>query len=167
MTTSEYILLALGGAVALLIALCFRRAPMNQQKLKKTVTDNTFIYYKDFEKNWIVEGKDGQKPYGYKYLDDSGCYIITVYDRFVGDGNYWNYENIYIGQSVDVCQRVHDHFNGKGKGDIYADIKYGKHVYVQLILCGEKKMNALEKRLIRLFDATKSYNETKGGGKQR
>ena len=65
MTTSEYILLALGSAVALLVALCFRRAPMSQQKLKKTVTDNAFIYYKDFEKNWIVEGKDGQNPYGY------------------------------------------------------------------------------------------------------
>ena len=80
---------------------------------------------------------------------------------------YMHYENIYIGQSQNICQRVHNHLNGKGKGDVYADIKYGMEAYVRLIPCKEKKMNEKEKELIEAFHATESYNKTKGGAKGR
>ena len=78
-----------------------------------------------------------------------------------------DYENIYIGQSVKVCQRVHNHFNGKGNGDVYADRKMGKHLCVPFETCSKEGMNALEKRLISVFGATRSYNKTRGGSAQR
>ena len=42
-----------------------------------------------------------------------------------------------------MCKRVHSHFNGKGNGDVYADIKYGK--YVQFYPCGKNELNKIEK----------------------
>jgi hypothetical protein len=135
-----------------------------------SLNDNkTFIYYEDFESRWIISsgrGKYGTSN-GFKYQDGPGCYVITVYSHPVTDDNWNNYEDIYIGQSVNVCQRVHNHFNGKGNGDVYADIKYGKYVYVHFVMCQESEMNDVEKRLIRAFNATKSYNKTCGGSAKR
>jgi len=90
-----------------------------------------------------------------------------IFDDFVNDNNFMDYENIYVGQSVNVCKRVHTHFNGKGNGDVYADIKYGKKVYVRIVPCGKERLNIVEKELIRAFNATNSYNNTQGGGKKR
>ena len=137
------------------------------EKLRNIISSRKFIYYKDFEKNWIVSSSEKRGKIGYKYNDTSGCYVITIYDYYVDDGKFMDYDDIYIGQSVNVCQRVHNHFNGKGNGDVYADIKYGRYVYVQIIPCRKDEMNVLEKQLIRAFKATKSYNSTKGGGKKR
>lgn len=66
----------------------------------------------------------------------------------VADNDYTNYDDVYIGQSVNVCKRVHNHFNGKGNGDAYANVRNGKYAYVQFQRCQKSKMNALEKRLI-------------------
>lgn len=49
------------------------------------------------------------------------------------------------------------------EGDVYADIKYGKSVYVQLIPCNKIELNTMEKELIRSFNAKQSYNKTGGG----
>ena len=137
------------------------------EQLKTKLKNSEFIYYKEFERNWILYRNKKGGETGYKYYDGSGCYVITIYDEKVRDGNYENYSNIYIGQSINVCQRVHNHFTGKGKGDIYADIKYGKHAYVRITHCPKEKMNELEKDLIRIFASTSSYNKTKGGSKNR
>ena len=138
----------------------------------------SFIYYKEFEKKWIIS--DGRKnreksetreksgrPNGFKYQDGSGCYVVTIYDSPVRDGRWGRYKDIYIGQSVHVCQRVHNHFNGKGNGYIYEDIQQGKYVYVHFIMCQRSEMNDMEKELIQAFDATRSYNQTRGGGAKR
>lgn len=142
---------------------------VQQEKFKKHILNSDVLYYKDFEKGWLSmsgNAKSGVRD-GFKYRDRSGCYAITIYDNPVTDGDWENYENIYIGQSVRVYQRVHNHFNGKGNGDVYADIKYGKWVYVRFVLCEEHEMNDMEMKLIAMFDATKSYNKTKGGSTYR
>ena len=167
--------------IALLICVCFYIVALpialpisilvsiskhkQQEKIKETVYRGSFIYYKDFERCWLSAtgtGKYGNRD-GFKYQDGSGCYIITVYSNRVTDGNWKKYENVYIGQSKHVCQRVHNHFNGKGNGDVYADIKYGKWVYVSFVRCEEYEMNDKEIELISVFNATKSYNKTRGG----
>lgn len=142
--------------------LCYYRY-QSDRKLRKKILSGNFISYKQFEKKWII---NKAQETGYKYHDRPGCYIITIYDR-QPYGNWKKYKNIYIGQSVHIYQRVHNHFTGKGKGDVYADIKRGKYVYVRFLFCSEKWMNTWEKRLIKAFHATDSYNETGGGGKRR
>lgn len=149
--------------VLLLIAVrCSRR--VTNARLRRKIRSGRFIHYTEFEANWITEDDNGD-PTGYKYNDCSGCYVIMIFEKPVHFGRFKNYDNIYIGQSVNVCQRVHNHFCGKGKGDVYADIKYGMEAYVRIIPCKVKKLNKMEKRLIEAFNATDSYNKTKGGAK--
>ena len=155
--------------VALFVLLLFFVSSTTKKKneeLRGNIAKGKFIYYKDFEKDWISAKAGRRGIAGYKYNDGTGCYIITIYSTPVIQ-DYMSYENVYVGQSVKMCQRVHNHFTGKGKGDIYADIKYGKYVYVRLVPCAKEEMNALEKQLIRAFNSTNSYNATVGGGKRR
>lgn len=144
------------------------RALFNQikrQQIQNSIYDRQFLSYESFESQWIVKKntKSHSEPIGLKYVDGPGCYVITIYDEPVRNNDYRNYQNIYIGQSINMCQRVHNHFTGKGNGDVYADIKYGKYVYVCLIKCNQSELNRLEKSLIAAFKATNSYNRTKGG----
>ena len=141
-----------------------------QRKLDSTIDErdtslsmpkgNVTLYWKDFMDLWIVDRKNKE---GYFYEHRSGVYVIMVFDKPVRRNNFSNYENVYVGQSVWMSNRVHNHFIGKGNGDVYADVKYGKAVYVKLIYCDREKMNDLETKLIDKYHATDSYNGTKGG----
>lgn len=155
-------------ALSVLIAIVyFIWVAKKNAEIRNNVALGKFIYYEDFEKNWIT-AKSGKKGVaGYKYNDGPGCYVIVIFDDWVYDGDFRNYDNIYIGQSVNVCKRVHNHFTGKGKGDVYADIKYGKKAYVRFVPCKKELMNKVEKDLIRAFRATDSYNNTRGGARIR
>ena len=134
-----------------------------QARLRSKVRKGDFTYWEKFESEWIVSEKD---RVGLKYNDFSGCYVILIFEKPVHGRRFSGWENIYVGQSVNVCQRVHNHFNGKGKGDVYADIKYGKFAYVRIIPVKQKRLNDMETALIEAFSATESYNKTKGGAKQ-
>lgn len=134
------------------------------RKQDKVCKGERFISEEEFMKDWITE-MDGRKCIsGYKAHEFSGCYVILIFESPVTDGCYLGYDDIYIGQSVNVTKRVHQHFSGKGNGDVYADIKYGKSVYVLLVPCEREEMNDLEKALISEFESTDSYNATSGGG---
>ena len=133
-----------------------------KKKNRELIYSGNFLYYKEFEENWIIS-----RGSGLKYEDGPGCYVITIYNHPVTDGNFSNYDNIYIGQSVNVFKRVHDHIKGKGNGDVYADIKYGKQVYIRFVRCKKESLNSVEKNLIASFNSTASYNKTKGGAKKR
>lgn len=97
--------------------------------------------------------------------DFPGCYVIMVYKRKPTDK--MEYENIYIGQSIHVYQRVQQHLKGHGNRNVYQSWKNGREVYITFIYCNKKKLNVLEKRLIRIFHATDSFNVQKGGAKRR
>ena len=127
--------------------------------------NSRFIYYEDFEANWISKWKGNKGIDGYKLRERSGCYVILIFNRWVRHGNYSNYRDVYVGQSSYMYSRVHDHLNGAGNGDVYADVKYGKKVYVMFIPCKRSEMNHIEKELIEKYDATSSYNTTKGGSR--
>ena len=153
----------IAAAVVLIIFIISVRNTADS-RVKRKIKRSSLIYYQDFERDWIM--KKGSS--GYKYNDTSGCYVITLYEhKLLGRHGYMNYDNIYIGQSQNVCQRVHNHLTGKGKGDVYADIKYGLEAYITIVPCREKKMNEMERQLIEAFNATESYNRTRGGGIER
>ena len=93
-----------------------------------------------------------------------GCQALrNLSIQDITNGNWKSYENVYVGQSKTIHQRVHNHFNGRGNGEVYADIQRGKWVYVSFVKCEEYEMNSKEIELIALFDATNSYNKTRGG----
>lgn len=72
----------------------------------------------------------------------------------------------YVGQSATVADRVNLHFTGKGKGDVYADYKYGDRFVIRLIRLkksGYGTLNDLESEMIRRYDAFGTgYNKTRG-----
>ncbi len=74
----------------------------------------------------------------------------------------------YVGQGVQVPDRVNSHFTGKGNGDVYADYKYGDEFTIRLIplyKSGFSTLNELEKAAIEAYDAFASgYNKTRGNG---
>ena len=162
-TVPWYVTAVVIAAVLLLILFIALRTSANA-RFRRKIRKSELIYYQDFERDWIKE----KGISGYKYNDTSGCYVITLYEhKLIGRHGYMNFENIYIGQSQNVCQRVHNHLSGKGKGDVYADIKYGLEAYITIIPCKEKKLNDMERQLIEVFHATESYNRTRGGAKER
>lgn len=149
--------------------LWFRHVKKRNAVLRNSVLSGRFISLDEFESNWIADrpsARRGKGHIGYKYNDMIGCYVILIFGE-TPNGEFSNYENSYIGQSVNVCQRVHNHFNGKGNGDVYVDRKFGKLIYVQFFPCARENMNSMEKSLIAAFDSTASYNKTKGGSRQR
>ena len=165
MNTTTWVLLYL--ALVLLFAivvilLSHRREDGIRRARRKTTFD--FIPAEEFMENWIL---DETEKTGYKYERFSGCYVIVIFEEPVTNGDYRGYDEIYIGQSVNVTNRVHSHFTGKGNGDVYADIKYGSAVYVQMVPCEREEMNDLERALIDVFHSTDSYNATQGGGQDR
>lgn len=138
------------------------------EALENILEESEIISADEFEENWIaIRGNKRRAVSGFKKLDGPGCYIIRIFEDEVEDDDFSNYIEIYIGQSINICQRVHNHLNGKGNGDVYADYKYGMHLYVQLIPCDIEDMNDLERQLIRKYHATESYNKTRGGGQIR
>lgn len=136
--------------------------------------------YKRYKKNSFKRKANNQIPVDvddflsewdkYRVIDRPGCYIITIYNKKPKRSKLMackGYDEIYIGQSINVYHRVRNHFTGHGNGDVYADVKYGKAVYVRFVPCYKSQLNAVEKRLIDDYDATKSYNVTSGGSKRR
>ena len=119
---------------------------------------------KQFEANWI---RDRQKQKGFHYCDKPGCYAILIY-RFphVLPGAA-GYTNVYVGQSLEVYKRIHNHLNRKGNGDVYADVRDGKHIEIEVYPCKAARLNSLEKKLIRRYHAESYYNRTAGGGAKR
>ncbi len=164
LTQQQLYLLAALAVLLVLWLIVHNSRKVTNARLRRRIRSGKFIHYTEFEENWRTYDEDGDRT-GYKYNDFSGCYVIMIFEKKVHFNCFRNYDNIYIGQSVNVCQRVHNHFCGKGKGDVYADIKYGMEAYVRIIPCKAKKLNAMEKKLIEAFNATQSYNRTKGGAK--
>lgn len=56
---------------------------------------------------------------------------------------------------------IHDDFVGRGNPDVYADIKYKRHVYVLLYPCEKDRLDELEASLITALDADESYNRVR------
>lgn len=140
-------------------------------KLKKLVRSGRFVSSDFVLDNWIVSSKENrlEKPTGLKYIDKSGCYVIKIYRHrvlFQWIHKFDFNENVYVGQSLHLTSRVYNHLSGKGKGDIYGELKFNKRkIYVSFHPCKKGKLNDLEKKLIKKYNAIESYNHTKGGGK--
>lgn len=98
--------------------------------------------------------------------DFPGCYVMLIYDKKL-IFNPLNYDDIYVGQSVNVRKRVFSHICGRGNGNVYYGLKSGCRVYVVIQKCRRKKLNEEEINLIRHFKSTDSLNMTRGGAIKR
>lgn len=150
--------------------LSFTKQKREIRKLPKKYTrkESPFISSDIFLEDWSTEKQGNRVIGGFRcQFATSGCYLILIGSNRSTSRNIWRtYKEVYVGQSVGLARRVYQHFTGHGNGDVYADIKYGKRVFVKFFPCKKKDMNRLECRLIEIFNATHSYNRTIGGSKK-
>lgn len=142
---------------------------INQQRLREA-------QQKDYQARWKAEQERQARQTTQRYLnlkepmeiseffemkdsikqDFEGCYVI--YNETT--------QEYYVGQGKKVLSRANMHFTGHGNGDIYHDYKSGKHFTIQihpLSLYPQFNLNALERNLIRIYDAyDNGYNKTRG-----
>lgn len=133
-----------------------------------TKKSTKFISSDFFLKNWNKPVASSLNDCIRSQFSVSGCYLILIADKKSTSSTILqNYSDVYAGQSVNIANRVYQHFTGHGNGDVYADIKYGKNVFVKLFPCAKSEMNNLECTLIERFNGLQSYNRTAGGAKKR
>ena len=139
-----------------------------ERRIRKLLREEVFDSSTYGSRNDMLNSELMQSDYflehwdSYRSVDGSGCYVILSYSGNDATDRM-KYHDVYVGQSETVCQRVRNHLTGHGNGDVYCDIRNGETVYIKIISCPPSEMNNLEKRLIDIFDATKSYNKTAGG----
>ena len=154
---NRLLVIFIGALLALVILiLIIRRAcrPVTK-KVEKRIRKREYMSMEEFFDSWKKSK-----------ADFPGCYVVLIYDKKL-IVNPMNFDDIYVGQSVNVRQRVFSHFKGHGNGDVYYGLKSGCRVYVIIEKCSKKKLNQAEKELIRYFDATTSLNATRGGSARR
>lgn len=135
-----------------------------RRRIQKILRDESPLSAEEFEDNWMIRS-GSEVGEGYKYHVFPGCYVILFYDeKPLAEEDFDRYQDVYVGQSLNVTARVHHHFTGYGRGDVYADLKAGRYTYVKLIPCDRDGLNDLERALIEEYHATDSYNATAGGG---
>ena len=118
-----------------------------------------FCYY--LTRRWYLSFPRIYSKKAHNLKKKPGCYIFL---RRELNGRE---TAIYVGQSVDVYRRVREHLTGHGKLDLFLEYKSKKDLYIIPIYCRQKKMNTLEKRLIRAFRTRRYYNIQRGGAKKR
>ena len=136
------LLVLIYGCVQLLI---LENQKKHQAELRQSILGSTLIPANTFLKNWKTTKSGNKVTGGYKTMDQPGCYVIVTSP--LPDGTA--FENVYVGQSLHVCSRVRNHLTGHGNGDVYADVRNGKPVFVKIAPCSPQQMNALEKSLIK------------------
>lgn len=156
---NKYLYIILPAAAALLILVLIiviaRLARPLPKKIEARIRHRNYMSMGQFFDSWH-ESKE----------DFPGCYVILIYDKKL-ILNPMNYDDIYVGQSVNVRRRVFSHLMGHGNGNVYFGLKSGCKVYIIISKCSRKKLNKAEKDLIAYFNATSSLNMTRGGSPKR
>ena len=141
------------GAIG--IAIAFKKRKINK-KIKELANNTLEMTPEEFKKmrNTSFGGR-GRKLHALTQ-NFSGVYIL-----------YNKTKNMYyVGQGVQVLNRVNSHFTGKGNGDVYADYKYGDEFTIRMIALensGFQTLNELERNTISHYNAfSNGYNKTRG-----
>ena len=144
--------LAAAVILMLIIRNVFKPLP---ERVERRIRRKKYMSQEDFFRSWQEDKKDYP-----------GCYVVLIYDKRL-IFNPMNYDDIYVGQSVNVRRRVFSHLKGHGNGNVYYGLRSGCRVYVIITKCSRKKLNSREKELIEYFNATASLNMTRGGSARR
>ena len=101
--------------------------------------------------------------------DCSGIYVLLFYAEDPSrTGKGEKYDDIYVGQSLNVYTRVKEHLECRSHlKKVQTLLNEGCYVYARVYECEESELNFYEKYCIMYWEATQSLNTTRGGGKIR
>lgn len=104
-----------------------KRLEKERGRIRGNVYKGGFLSAEEFQRDWISVKANGRKgTAGYKYEDGPGCYVIESFPVGTENPDFAHPNEVYVGQSLHICNRVRNHLNGKGNGDVYADVREGK-----------------------------------------
>ena len=157
LSDNRSLIIAISALIVLIIVIIIivRLKTPVYKRIESRIKHRDYISIEDFFESWKKDKSDFP-----------GCYVVLIYDRKLVI-NPMNYDDIYIGQSVNVRKRVFNHLKGHGNGDVYYGLKSGCKVYIVIEKCRKKKLNSAEKELISYYHATESLNMTSGGALKR
>ena len=162
--STDWLLLVFCAIIILcLIVRCIIRS-YYKWKTYTWIFEGPFMSKEEFERRWL--GDKGLKN-GLKHQDVSGCYVILIYSPNFDGVHFENYQNLYVGQSINIHQRFYDHLHGKGCAYLKSDIYLKNPIFVRFVPCARSEMNQFEKQIIWALDATLSYNQKRGGSLRR
>ena len=152
----KILLLLCGGVILLLLIILIVRAlrPL-PKRIESKIRKKKYMSVEEFLESWKEDKSDFP-----------GCYVVLIYEKRLII-NPMNYDDIYVGQSVNVRKRVFSHVMGRGNGNVYYGYRSGYKMYVIIRKCRKKKLNKAEIDLINYFGATDSINMTRGGAAKR
>lgn len=142
-----YIVLALFVLFALIL-----RAPIMAYRIKKKIFADTWYEAHQFYDEWPTEG-------GLRDNDCLGVYMLLVFDHPVTDGNYFGYENVYVGKAAKAYKGAYAQLVGRGNRKIYKDFRNPeKYIYIQARFYHRDDVDKMEHTLIKSLKADESYN---------
>ena len=145
-----YILVALFVLFALVA-----RAPIMGYRVRKKIFAEPWIEANKFYEEWPTKG----------VLRDNDClgvYMLLVFDHPVTDGNYSDYENVFVGKAAKAYKGAYAQLVGRGNRQIYKDFKNpDKYVYIQARFYHKDDVDRMERTLAGSLKAEKSYNAEK------
>lgn len=133
---------------------------MSKNKKPKWAFNGKFITADAFEGNYASKNSSLSHS-----NDKPGCYIILIFNEPVKNEDYSGYKKVYVGQSIHVNSRVHQHLHGSHVPQIHNSYNNGKMVYICIIHCKKEYLDDLETTLIHSFNWKKMYNQKKGNGR--
>lgn len=123
------------------------------KEARAKVFNGPWIDARDLVAGWENENQK------YKQLDDSGCYILLVFDHEVKDGNYTDYKDVFVGKANKACEGAYSHLSGEGIEEIAQDFQdESRFVYVQIRAYEADVLERRERSLVKVMNARKSYN---------
>lgn len=127
---------------------------ISPQKSYSTNSHKKLLDFYEISNKWFpVETVEHYKN---NYQDFKGVYVLYNNSK----------QKYYVGQSVNVLHRVHNHFNDNGCQDAYLDFLRGDKFTVRLMPIETSNFNSLnefERIMIAHYNAYyKGYNKTRG-----
>lgn len=113
-----------------------------------------------FMENWKTQ-KQASGMLADDYLAYAGCYVLATFASAVKRDDFSTFKELFVGKSERMGADIYRDIVGLGNVDIYADVKYGQHVYVLLFPCAAEKTGELYDALVTALDADQSYNAPK------
>ena len=81
-------------------------------------------------RDFIVEWEGACQLGSVPPLKSPGYFVIASYEGKPNDAKLHDYADVFVARSENMGESIHRHLRGEGNPDVYADMKYGRQMFV-------------------------------------